>query len=55
VEIGAQLDANNRQAIERGVFGVPTFLVDGELFFGNDRLDMALTRLRGEQYRSGRL
>jgi cyanate permease len=25
-EIGAQLDANNRQAIERGVFGVPTFL-----------------------------
>jgi 2-hydroxychromene-2-carboxylate isomerase len=54
-EIGAQLDANNRQAIERGVFGVPTFLVDGELFFGNDRLDMALARLRGEQYRSGRL
>jgi 2-hydroxychromene-2-carboxylate isomerase len=54
-EIGAQLDANNRQAIERGVFGVPTFLVDGELFFGNDRLDIALTRLRGEQYRSGRL
>jgi 2-hydroxychromene-2-carboxylate isomerase len=54
-EIGAQLDANNRQAIERGVFGVPTFLVDRELFFGNDRLDMALARLRGEQYRSGRL
>jgi 2-hydroxychromene-2-carboxylate isomerase len=49
VEIGAQLDANNRQAVERGVFGVPTFLVDGELFFGNDRLDMALARLRGEQ------
>jgi 2-hydroxychromene-2-carboxylate isomerase len=46
-KIGAQLDANNRQAIERGVFGVPTFLVDGELFFGNDRLDMALERLRG--------
>jgi 2-hydroxychromene-2-carboxylate isomerase len=54
-EIGAQLDANIRQAIECGVFGVPTFLVDGELFFGNDRLDMALARLRGEQYRSGRL
>jgi len=27
-------------AIERGVFGSPTFAADGELFWGNDRLDM---------------
>jgi 2-hydroxychromene-2-carboxylate isomerase len=26
------------EAIERGVFGVPTIRVDGELFWGNDRL-----------------
>jgi len=25
-------------ALSVGVFGVPTFLVDGELFWGNDRL-----------------
>jgi 2-hydroxychromene-2-carboxylate isomerase len=25
-----------REAIARGVFGVPTFIVDGELFWGND-------------------
>ncbi len=29
-------------AIERGVFGVPTFFVDREQFWGNDRLDRAL-------------
>ena len=26
------------RAINMGVFGVPTFIVDGELFWGNDRL-----------------
>ena len=25
-------------AIEKGLFGVPTFIVDGELFFGQDRM-----------------
>lgn len=28
------------RAIERGVFGAPFFFVDGEPFFGNDRLGM---------------
>jgi len=27
-------------AITNGVFGSPTFVVDGEMFWGNDRLDM---------------
>jgi 2-hydroxychromene-2-carboxylate isomerase len=27
------------EAIEQGVFGAPTFIVDGELFWGQDRLD----------------
>jgi 2-hydroxychromene-2-carboxylate isomerase len=26
-------------AIERGVFGSPYFIVDGEPFWGNDRID----------------
>ncbi|NNJ16027.1 2-hydroxychromene-2-carboxylate isomerase [Pseudomonas putida CSV86] len=34
-----RLAANNALAIERGVFGVPTFFCDDEMFFGNDRLD----------------
>lgn len=31
--------ADTEEAIERGVFGAPTFIVDGELFWGQDRLD----------------
>jgi 2-hydroxychromene-2-carboxylate isomerase len=27
------------EAVERGVFGAPSFFVDGEMYFGNDRLD----------------
>ena len=30
---------NTEEAIERGVFGAPTFFVGGEMFFGQDRLD----------------
>ena len=30
---------NTAQALAAGVFGVPSFVVDGELFFGQDRLD----------------
>jgi 2-hydroxychromene-2-carboxylate isomerase len=37
-EVGERLIVNNQRAVERGVFGVPTFFVDGEIFFGNDRL-----------------
>ena len=35
----AQLDANTREAAERGVFGSPTVFVGDAMFFGNDRLD----------------
>lgn len=34
-----RLKANTEEAIERGAFGAPTFFVDGEMFFGQDRLD----------------
>jgi 2-hydroxychromene-2-carboxylate isomerase len=32
--------ATNKEAHERGVFGVPTFFIDGEMWWGNDRLPM---------------
>lgn len=37
----AALRANTDQALARGVFGVPTVAVGGELFWGDDRLDDA--------------
>lgn len=37
--IKAKLIANTEAAVARGVFGIPTFFVDGEMFFGKDRLD----------------
>lgn len=41
--IKAQLRAATERAVQIGVFGAPTFVCgDGELFWGNDRLDAAL-------------
>ncbi|MDP2011125.1 MAG: 2-hydroxychromene-2-carboxylate isomerase [Phenylobacterium sp.] len=37
-EVKAELAANTEAAVARGAFGVPTFFVDGEMFFGKDRL-----------------
>ena len=35
-----QYQANTDEAIAVGVFGSPTYVVDGELFWGQDRLDL---------------
>jgi 2-hydroxychromene-2-carboxylate isomerase len=45
-EIRKEADREIAEASERGVFGVPSFIVDGELFWGNDRLDMVEEYLR---------
>jgi 2-hydroxychromene-2-carboxylate isomerase len=37
-----RLRANTEEAVGRGVFGIPTFAVDGELFWGQDTTDMML-------------
>lgn len=37
-EIKAKLVANTEHAVARGVFGIPSFFVGGELFFGKERL-----------------
>lgn len=36
------LRAQTEQARARGIFGAPTFFANGEMFWGNDRLDDAL-------------
>ena len=41
-EAKAQLRAQTERAAALGIFGAPTFIVDGELFWGNDRLEQAL-------------
>ena len=37
-EVKAELVANTEAAVARGVFGIPTFFVGSEMFFGKDRL-----------------
>jgi 2-hydroxychromene-2-carboxylate isomerase len=38
-EAGAEYEANTAEAIERQVFGAPTYAYGRELFWGQDRLD----------------
>ncbi|UCE30870.1 MAG: 2-hydroxychromene-2-carboxylate isomerase [Burkholderiales bacterium] len=45
-----QLRANTREAIERGVFGVPTLAIDDELYWGFDATEMALAHLAGDAF-----
>jgi 2-hydroxychromene-2-carboxylate isomerase len=37
-DLKAALMANTEAAVKRGVFGIPTFFVEGEMFFGKERL-----------------
>lgn len=46
-EIKDRLRANTAQAVERGVFGVPTFTIDDQLFWGNDRIPLLESYLAG--------
>ena len=40
-----EIEAVNRAAEDRGVFGVPSFLLDDELFWGTDTLSQIRSRL----------
>ena len=42
-----QLIANTEEAVNRGVFGAPTFFVGERMFFGQDRLDFVADALSG--------
>jgi 2-hydroxychromene-2-carboxylate isomerase len=47
VEIKARLRSETEEAQRLGIFGSPTFVTeDGELFWGNDRLEAALAWAR---------
>jgi len=35
-----------QEAIEAGVFGAPSYVVDSEIFWGQDRLDFLQRRLQ---------
>jgi 2-hydroxychromene-2-carboxylate isomerase len=38
-------EADTQRAIDAGVFGAPSYVVDGEIFWGQDRLDFVERRL----------
>lgn len=41
----ARFEACTQEAIDRGVFGAPTYVIDGEPFWGQDRLDFVASAL----------
>ncbi len=47
LEVKRALQERTAAAIAAGVFGVPTFELDGELFWGHDRLDHLAARIEG--------
>lgn len=51
-EVQTQYRANSEEAVAMGVFGAPTFILNGERFWGQDRLpfvERALDKLRATQ------
>jgi len=45
-EVAQIYEANTEEAIERSVFGSPTYFIDGDMFYGQDRLEMVERALR---------
>jgi len=43
--VNERYEANTQRAIDIQVFGAPTYVIDGELFWGQDRLDFVERRL----------
>ncbi len=43
--VQARYDAQTREAIDAGVFGAPSYVVNGEIFWGQDRLNFLQRRL----------
>lgn len=55
-EVVAEWEGNLAEAERRGIFGTPTYVVDGELFWGQDRLefvDRALAAAKEKRPRKG--
>lgn len=45
-EVQQQYEANTARAIEIGVFGAPSYVIDGDIFWGQDRLEFVEQALR---------
>jgi 2-hydroxychromene-2-carboxylate isomerase len=48
-QVKDRLKAVTQEAVERGVFGAPTFFVDGQMYWGQDRLDFVEQALEDKQ------
>ncbi|OXT02136.1 hypothetical protein B7H23_04220 [Notoacmeibacter marinus] len=48
-ESGSLIDDNTQAAIEAGVFGAPSYVVEGEIFWGQDRLPQLEKRLASDR------
>ncbi|MFN3493302.1 MAG: 2-hydroxychromene-2-carboxylate isomerase [Hydrogenophaga sp.] len=44
-DVQARYAEHTRQAIDAGVFGAPSYVIDSEIFWGQDRLDFVARRL----------
>ena len=45
--IAEKREAYTKHAISQGVFGAPSYVIDGEIFWGQDRLDFVERKLAG--------
>ena len=45
-QVKEQLKADTQEAIARGAFGAPTFFIDGQMYWGQDRLDFVREALK---------
>lgn len=52
--IKTELQQRTQQALDAGVFGAPAFVVDGQLFWGQDRLPFVVRAAQGWQPERGR-
>ena len=43
--VKAEYEANTQEAIARNVFGAPSYVIDGEIFWGQDRLEFVARAL----------
>jgi len=46
--IQARLQDNTQEAIERSVFGSPTYFLDGDMFYGQDHLELLEGAAKGD-------
>ena len=45
-DVQADYEANTEDAIDRNIFGSPTYFVDGDMFYGQDHLELVERALK---------